>query len=97
MLDLRGAIDRGKCREVGVLISMEDPTRPMRTEAASAGFYKSPWGSNHPVLQILTIKELLDGKGVDYPHSEGVNVTFKKAPKAKGKKAKAPHLPFGEK
>jgi len=35
----------------------------MRTEAASAGFYKITLGS-HPRLQILTIKELLDGKGI---------------------------------
>jgi hypothetical protein len=25
----------------------------------------------------------LDGKGIDYPHSEGVNITFKKAPRVK--------------
>jgi hypothetical protein len=52
----------------------------MRTEAASAGFYKSPWG-NHPRLQILTIAELLNGKQIDYPHPAG-NLTFKRAPKA---------------
>jgi hypothetical protein len=80
--DLRGVLDREKA-QIGVLISMERPTRPMLTEAASGGFYKSPWGSRHPVLQIITIKELLDGKGIDYPHSEGVNITFKKAPKVK--------------
>jgi hypothetical protein len=52
----------------------------MRTEAASAGFYKSPWG-NHPRLQILTVAELLEGKRIDYPHPAG-NLTFKRAPKA---------------
>src|ERR1700693_5407735 len=51
----------------------------MRTEAASAGFYKSPWG-NHPRLQILTIAELLEGAGINYPHPS--NVTFRRAPKA---------------
>ena len=51
----------------------------MRTEGASAGFYKSAWG-NHPRLQILTIADLLDGKKIDYPPEQG-NVTFKKAPK----------------
>jgi len=82
MRDLRGVVEREKA-QIGVLISMERPTRPMLTEAASGGFYKSPWGSRHSVLQVLTIKELLDGKGIDYPYSEGVNITFKKAPRVK--------------
>jgi site-specific DNA-methyltransferase (adenine-specific) len=77
--DLRGVIDREKA-DIGVLICLEDVTKPMRTEAASAGFYKSPWGS-HPRLQILTIAELLNGKQIDYPHPAG-NMTFKRAPKA---------------
>jgi hypothetical protein len=54
----------------------------MREEAASAGYYESPWGK-HPRLQILTVAELLEGKGIDCPPQEQVNVTFKKAPKAK--------------
>jgi DNA modification methylase len=77
--DLRGVIDREKA-DIGVLLCLEDVTKPMRTEAASAGFYKSPWG-NHPRLQILTIAELFEGKGIDYPHPAG-NLTFKRAPKA---------------
>jgi len=72
--------------EIGVLISMAEPTRDMRKEAASAGFYKSAWGK-HPRLQLLTIEELLGGKGIDYPPSEQVNVTLKKG---KGKKATPP-------
>ena len=76
--DLRGVIEREKA-EIGVLLTLEDATKPMITEAASAGFYKSPWG-NHPRIQILTIAQLLEGKGIDYPHPS--NVTFKRAPKA---------------
>ena len=45
-------------------LSLEPPTAPMRREAASAGFYESPWGK-HPRLQLLTIEDLLGGKGVD--------------------------------
>lgn len=82
--DLRGVIEREKA-QIGILISMEKPTKPMRTEAASAGFYKSPWRTKHPVLQILTIDQLLNGKGIDCPPLGQVNVTFKKAPKTKGK------------
>jgi len=89
--DLRGVIDREDA-EMGVLISMAKTTRDMRKEAASAGFYKSPWGK-HPRLQLLTIEELLSGKAIDYPPSEQVNVTLKRAPKAKsGTTVTQPHL-----
>ena len=76
--DLRGVIDREKA-EIGVLITLEDATKPMVTEAASADLYKSPWG-NHPRLQILTIAELLAGRRIDYPPT--INVTHKRAPSA---------------
>ncbi|MGH6691333.1 MAG: DNA methyltransferase [Gammaproteobacteria bacterium] len=77
--DLRGVVDREKAA-IGVLICMEEPTKPMRQETASAGFYEDPLGNKHPRLQILTIAELLSGKLIDYPRY-GANVTFKKAPK----------------
>jgi DNA modification methylase len=63
--DLRGVIDREQA-QIGVLISFNEPTQPMRTEAASAGFYSSPWGQ-HPRLQLLTVAELLAGKRIDMP------------------------------
>jgi DNA modification methylase len=85
--DLRGVIEREKA-EIGVLISLEEPTKPMRAEAASAGFYKSPFThQNHPRIQLLTIAELLAGKRVDYPPSQQVNVTFKRAPRAQAAEA----------
>ena len=79
--DLRGVVERERA-EIGVLISLEGATKPMRTEAASGGFYNSPWGKKYPRIQILTVRELLEGKQVDYPPPQQVNVTFKKAPKA---------------
>lgn len=79
--ELRGVIER-EGAQIGVLITMYDPTKPMRTDVASAGFYISPWGK-HPRLQILTVGELLAGKKIDMPPAQGVNVTFEKAPKAK--------------
>ena len=76
--DLRGVVEREKA-EIGVLITFQDPTQPMRTEAAGSGFYQSPWGK-HPKIQLLTIADLLGGKKVDMPPSSGhLNVTFKKA------------------
>jgi site-specific DNA-methyltransferase (adenine-specific) len=63
--DLRGVLDREKA-QIGVLISFNEPTQPMRQEAASAGFYESPWGK-HPRMQLLTVAELLAGKRIDMP------------------------------
>lgn len=75
--DLVGVLDREKA-EIGVLISLEEPTKPMRTEAAAAGFYTSPWGQ-HPRVQLATVGDLLEGRQLDLPPS---NATFKKASKA---------------
>ena len=79
--DLRGVIEREKAA-IGVLIAMREPTKPMRTEAASAGFYDSPWGTKHPRLQILTIEELLNGKQIDMPPRQDMR-TFKKRRRSK--------------
>ena len=88
--DLRGVLDREKA-EIGVLISLEEPTKPMRREAADTGFYRSPgYHKDYPRLQVLTIAELLAGGGIDMPPPRQTNVTFKKAPKAKTKKAANP-------
>jgi hypothetical protein len=40
--DLRGVIERERAA-LGVLITMAEPTRAMRAEAADAGIYTSPW------------------------------------------------------
>jgi len=80
--DLRGVVEREEAA-IGVLLTMRKPTQSMRGEAASAGFYDSPWGTKHPRLQILTVQELLEGKKIDMPPTRDLR-TFKKAPKAKG-------------
>jgi len=63
--DLVGVLDREDA-QLGALVSFHDPTGPMREEAASAGFYKSPWGT-HPRVQLLTVADLLAGKRIDMP------------------------------
>jgi site-specific DNA-methyltransferase (adenine-specific) len=76
--DLRGVIDRENAA-IGVLITMEEPTQPMMSEAASAGFYHSPgWNMDCPRIQLRTIAELLAGKGLVVPPQQA---TFKEAPK----------------
>lgn len=78
--DLRGVLDRENA-QIGVLLTMREPTKPMRTEAASVGFYKS-YGEQYPRLQILTVRELLEGKKVSMPEWHE-SKTLKPAPKAK--------------
>ncbi|HEY1602481.1 MAG TPA: DNA methyltransferase [Pirellulales bacterium] len=87
--DLVGVLDREKAA-IGVLITMQQPTAPMRKEAASSGFYTSTWGhgdpTKHPRVQIMTVGELLDGTRPDFPPTRDLR-TFKKAPRAKAKKS----------
>jgi site-specific DNA-methyltransferase (adenine-specific) len=57
----------------GILITLEKPTKPMRTEAADAGRYTSKlWHKkDYPKIQILTIEGLIDGsERVDSPPQE---------------------------
>lgn len=93
--DLRGVIEREHA-EIGVLLSFEEPSTGMRGEAASAGFYDSPWGTRHPRIQLLTVGQLLRGAGIDYPHLTGGNVTHRRAPRAELAAAEQPELAYGE-
>ncbi len=87
--DLRGVVEREEAA-LGLLITLEDATQPMRGEAAAAGFYLSPWTQkNHPRMQVLTVEQLLAGKRVDMPPVRHTNVTFKKAPKATGREKRS--------
>jgi site-specific DNA-methyltransferase (adenine-specific) len=57
--DFRGVLEREKA-EMGLFITLEEPTQPMRKEAASAGIYRSEMHhKDYPRLQILTVEELL--------------------------------------
>ena len=73
-----------------------DPILQGSAVFAGTGVIMSSWGK-HPRLQMLRIEELLAGKKIDYPPAQGINATFKQAPKAKGKNGRkggqAP-LPF---
>jgi site-specific DNA-methyltransferase (adenine-specific) len=49
--------------DIGILITLEDPSPQMKKEAISMGFYHSKsLGHKYPRMQILTIEELLAGK-----------------------------------
>ncbi len=63
--DLGGVLTREKA-ELGVFITLQESTKPMRTEAAAAGFYHNDfWQKDFPRVQIFTIEELLAGQQPD--------------------------------
>lgn len=80
---LRGVVEK-EGAAIGALISFQEPTKPMRENAASAGMYVSPgWNQPYPRIQLLTVGDLLSKKArLEYPHAAGT--TFKKAPKFQG-------------
>jgi len=80
--DLKGTMEREKAA-MGLFLTLNEPTREMVKEAASAGFYETG-GQKIPRLQILTAAEILDGKRPQAPfgHTEG----FRKAAKEESAK-----------
>ena len=90
--ELRGVVEREKA-SIGTLISLKNPTQAMRSEAATAGFYVSSafqgeegYRGRFPAIQLLTIEDLLAGKGIEYPRTARGNVTYARAPKAEKRK-----------
>ena len=82
--DFTQVIQREKA-PIGVLLALDEPTRDLRTEAATLGYYRPEYrlseDDRYDRYQILTIRELFEGKRPQYPPFR--NVTFKAAPVAK--------------
>lgn len=58
--------------EIAVLLTLEEPSRVMKADAIAAGNFKYPNGHEVPKIQILTVKDLLDGKRPNFlDHGEG--------------------------
>ena len=92
---LRSVVEREHAA-IGALLTLEPPTRDMRTEAVGAGHYWSEgWQTEHPRLQIVTIAELLAGKKLDYPFTGQRGATFRPAPRAKVAGGRQGALPLG--
>lgn len=66
MRELRGSVDREVDAELGGMICLQEPTKGMREEVASAGWFNYR-GTDYPKLQIRTIADLLDGRSFDTP------------------------------
>lgn len=88
--DLLGTVTTEKA-EIGVLITLQEPTKEMRKAAATGVFYLSEWGK-HAQIQLLTVADLLAGKTINRPPDRQTGATFKKAPKAKADRGHQPKL-----
>jgi site-specific DNA-methyltransferase (adenine-specific) len=77
---LLGAMEKHKC-ELGVFLTIAEPTKPMLDTIAGSGFVEIP-GYKIPKLQILTLKDYFKNKTPKLPK---INITFKAA-QLKGKK-----------
>ncbi len=94
--DIRELITVSSKEAMGIFITLEEPTKEMKSEAIAAGKYHSPiWDKDYPKIQILTIEELLHGKNVDMPPLAQTSVTFTKAQKIEKKQGK--QMMLGEK
>lgn len=79
--DLIGTVHNNKA-DIGLLISLIEPTKAMLTEAAKAGFYKAGNGRDYPRIQILTIEDLITKrKRLEYLDLSLGELTFRKAQK----------------
>ena len=78
--DLAHVVAREKA-EIGLFVTLAEPSKPMTTEAIKEGFYTSPAiNAEFPRIQILTIAGLLDGsESARYPDLSKGGHTFKKA------------------
>jgi site-specific DNA-methyltransferase (adenine-specific) len=56
--DLKGVMMREKAG-IGVFLTLTEPTKPMITEAASAGLHEEPGFAPVPRLQIVTIEQAM--------------------------------------
>ena len=77
--ELRGTVER-EGAACGILITRNEPTKPMTLEAKEAGTFKPEMFQPFDRLQIVTIQQILDGERISLPLMEEVT---KKALKTK--------------
>ena len=71
--------------DIGVYVTLNEPTRGMKAAAKQMGhYYSKGWGEKYNRLQILTISQLLEGRGPALPPSYR-------------KRGRSAALPFGDK
>ncbi|MBM4018598.1 MAG: site-specific DNA-methyltransferase [Planctomycetes bacterium] len=100
--DLAGTRER-EGAELAVFLTLEPPSKPMRTEAAAAGSYVSPWdGRPYPKVQVLTIEEVLKDPQRPNPRclqvpggAGGLGITLPEAPRHRPRRVRQDDMDFG--
>ena len=82
--DLHGTVEADADADFGIFISLREPSSGMKSRAAEAGVFKAG-GKRMPVLQTVTIEDLLDGRMPQLPGLIDERAVFKQAPKARRK------------
>jgi len=64
--DFKGTMKREKA-DYGIFITLQPPTRDMKEEAISEGYFNTEYEKDIPRIQIITIEDLLKGIEVKLP------------------------------
>jgi len=64
--DFRGTIERENAA-AGVFITLKEPTRDMRQEAAAAGLYSNEYMRDVDKIKIVTVEQMLAGERLQLP------------------------------
>jgi site-specific DNA-methyltransferase (adenine-specific) len=81
--DLIATIERERAK-VGIILTLAEPTREMKKEAATAGLYKTEMLGDFPRIQILTMQDLFLGERPRLPWIDPT--VFKKAKRERTEK-----------
>ena len=76
--DFRGTIERENAA-AGIFITLKEPTKDMKQEAAAAGFYSNEYMRDIEKIKIVTIEQILAGERLNIPLAADV---LKKAEQA---------------
>ena len=79
--------------EMAVLITLREPSAPMKVEAAAAGTYHHPWGRDCPRVCIVTVEEMINGKRMDMPSAITAVRSAKKTSKGRQEQTNSLAIP----
>lgn len=81
---LKSVVEREKAA-IGILVSLDEPTKPMRLEATIAGtYYSDAAGRDFPKIQLLSAADLLE-RGLRPQLPPLVSAPYQRASRVKGK------------
>lgn len=89
--DLLGTVEANRA-QAGVLITLGEPTQPMRVQQARAGTYRAANGHDYPKIQIMTVEDILADQ---LPHLPGQESQIRRRRRIAAQKFEQQRLPIG--